>query len=291
MTDRARTTPHDLAEVLGRLSLPAIAAPMTGVSTPALVAAACSAGVIGSFPTSNCRSAAELDEWFDEIAERTAAEGPAAADVAANLIVHRQNERLDSDLACLVRRRVKLVITSVGNPGAVVTPLHEAGCAVFADVASVAHSRKALDAGVDGLVLLSAGAGGHTGWANPFAFVRAVRAFYDGPLVLAGGVSDGTALWSAVTAGYDLGYLGTKLIATRESGASDEWRAAVIDSSLDDVTIATAPNGLSASLLRAGGSAGHTVSGVSRLLSVREVVAETVAEWHAARADTVRRLT
>ncbi|KPM52471.1 2-nitropropane dioxygenase [Frankia sp. R43] len=285
-----------------RLVLPLIAAPMTRVSTPALVAAACSAGIVGAFPTSNCGSNAELDEWLDEIAAAVRTTGTTADDaasvptpgpVAANLIVHRANKRLDDDLQTIARRSVELVITSVGNPVPVIDPLHRAGCRVLADVASLAHAHKAVDAGADGLVLLSAGAGGHTGWANPFAFARAVRRFYDGPLVLAGGISDGTALWAAVTLGYDLGYMGTKFIATRESGADPKWRAAVVSASLDDITLSTAPNGVTASMVvppggagQPAGSAGHTVSGVDAVTTVAGVVAATSDEWHRARART-----
>ncbi|MBL7502055.1 nitronate monooxygenase [Frankia sp. CNm7] len=274
-----------------RLTVPLIAAPMTRVSTPALVSAACAAGIIGAFPTSNCRSSAELDEWLDEItASVRAASGrpdaPSPGPVAANLIVHRVNRRLDDDLATIVRRGVGIVITSVGNPVPVIDPLHQAGCRVLVDVASVAHAEKAAVAGADGLVLLSAGAGGHTGSANPFAFARAVRHFYPGPLVLAGGISDGTALWAATVLGYDLGYMGTKFIATEESGASPEWRQAVVDARLDDITLGTAPNGVAASLLPGFGSAGHTVSGVHAVTTVAEVVRATRAQWHEARART-----
>jgi nitronate monooxygenase len=270
------------------LTVPAIAAPMTGVSTPELVIAACNAGIIGAFPSSNCRSLAELDEWLDHIDN---ARESSAAPLAVNLIVHRTNQRLDDDLSCVAARGVPIVITSVGDPKPVLAPLHAAGVEVYVDVASLKHARRAVDAGADGLVLLSAGAGGHTGWANPFAFARAVRAFYDGPLVLAGGVSDGVALWAAVTLGYDLGYLGTKLIATHESRAGARWRDAVVTCSLDDIELASAPNGIAANVLsrngNPAGSAGHTVSGVSRVMGVADVITETRDEWDAARAKTL----
>ncbi|WP_283098806.1 nitronate monooxygenase [Frankia sp. AgB32] len=254
---------------------------MTTVSTPALVAAACAAGLVGAFPTSNCRSTTELADWLDEI----------DATVATNLIVHRSNTRLDEDLDTLVRRGVRLVITSVGTPVPVIGPLHRAGVRVFADVASLKHAEKATAAGADGLVLLAAGAGGHTGWANPFAFARAVRRFHDGPLVLAGGISDGTALWSAITLGYDLGYMGTRFIATAESGATDAWRRAVVDATLDDITLGTAPNGVTVSLLPgAAGSAGHTVAGVHAITTAAEVIDTTRREWNDARARTRRLL-
>ncbi len=273
------------------LTIPAIAAPMTGISTPELVIAACNAGIVGTFPTSNCGSVAELDEWLGRIGE---ARVPGAGPVGVNLILHRTNTRLDDDLACVVAHEVALVITSVGDPLPVIGPLHDAGIEVYVDVASMKHAHRAAAAGADGLVLLSAGAGGHTGWANPFAFARAVRAFWDGPLVLAGGVSDGTALWAAITVGYDLGYLGTKLIATHESGGGEGWTNAVVAGTLDDIELSTAPNGVTASLLthlgQPAGSAGHTVAGVTRVLGVAEVVAETTAEWDAARAATLASL-
>jgi nitronate monooxygenase len=274
---------------LSGLAIPAIAAPMTGVSTPDLVIAACNAGIIGAFPSSNCQSVAELGDWLDRIEE---ARQPRAAPVAVNLII--RNRRLDDDLSCVTSHGVPIVITSVGDPTPAMAPLQSAGVEVYVDIASLKHARRAVEAGADGLVLLSAGAGGHTGWANPFAFARAVRAFFDGPLVLAGGVSDGVALWAAVTLGYDLGYLGTKLIATLESGAGAGWRNAVVRSTLDDVELAMAPNGLAANLLRLNGdpfgSAGHTVSGVSRVMSVADVVVQTRVEWDAVRAKTLQEL-
>jgi nitronate monooxygenase len=212
-----------LSRFRDRLSLPLIAAPMFLVSGVELVVAACRNGVIGSFPTVNCRSSEQLDQWLTDIDIRlkvhSDASGKPSAPVCANLIVHRSNARLEQDLAVLLRHRPEMVITSVGSPAPVIGPLHEAGALVFADVASIRHAERAVAAGADGLVLLTAGAGGQTGWLNPFVFVRAVRAFFDGPLVLAGGISDGHALRAAQALGCDLAYMGTKFIATRESMA------------------------------------------------------------------------
>src|SRR4051794_11308208 len=191
-----------------RLRLPLIAAPMFLVSGPALVIAACRAGVIGSFPTANCRTVAELDAWLAEI--KAAAEG--TAPFCPNLIVHRSNPRLADDLAAVLRARPEMVITSVGSPESVMKPLKDAGCLVLADVASVRHAEKAVAAGVDGLVLLTAGAGGQTGWVNPFAFVRAVRRFWDGIIVMAGGMSHGHPGGAAALLGCDLPFIGTKVI-------------------------------------------------------------------------------
>lgn len=298
-----------------RLRLPLIAAPMFRVSGLDLTLAACRAGVVGSFPTVNCRSVAELDDWLTRLEAEL---GPQDAPFCPNLIMRRENLR--EELACLLRHRVELVITSVGAPDPVVAPLHDIGCRVLADVASVRHAEKAIAAGVDGLVLLTAGAGGQTGWANGLAFVRAVRAFYDGPIVLAGGVSDGAALLAAQVAGCDLGYMGTKFIATDESMAEDGYKQMLVDSRLDDVLLSRAFTGLETNTLipsivaagldpkalptdmtaeranalyGSGGetsirrwrdiwSAGHSVSGVDRRGSVAALVEQTAAEYKAA---------
>jgi len=171
-----------LARFKDRLSLPLIAAPMFLVSGVDLVVAACSHGVIGSFPTANCRNIEQLDAWCFEMAarlhRRSDETGEACAPICPNLIVHRSNARLADDLRIVLKHEPELVITSVGSPGAVVAPLHDVGALVFADVASVRHAERAVDAGADGLVLLTAGAGGQTGWLNPFAFTRAVRRFF-----------------------------------------------------------------------------------------------------------------
>jgi nitronate monooxygenase len=302
-------------EIASRLRLPMIVAPMFLVSGVDLVAAACAAGVIGAFPTANCRSAEELDAWMTEIARRTA-EAPGAPP-CPNLIVHRSNARLMGDVAVLIRHRVELVIASVGSPKPVIPALHDAGCRVFTDVASLRHAERAIEAGSDGLILLTAGAGGQTGWANPFAFVRAVRAIWDGPLVLAGGVSDGRALFAARALGCDMAYMGTKFIATRESMAAPAYKQMLVDSGLDDIVLTKAFTGLEANMLRPsitaagldpdalparGGieigkdinpekrrwrdvwSAGHSVSGVADIPSVAELVERTLAEYRAAMA-------
>jgi nitronate monooxygenase len=300
-----------------RLSLPLIAAPMFLVSGPALVKAACRAGVIGSFPTANCRTIDELDRWLADIKAETAG----AAPFCPNLIVHRSNPRLAEDLAAVLRVKPEIVITSVGSPEAVLKPLKDAGCLVLADVASVRHAEKAVAVGVDGLVLLTAGAGGQTGWANPFAFVRAVRKFWGGMVVMAGGMSDGQAIAAAETLGCDLAYMGTKFIATGESMAKDAYKAMLVKGRLDDVLLTKAFTGLETNMLRpsiaAAGldpddlpqrgaidiakdinaaerdksdskrwkdiwSAGHSVSGVADIPSVAELVTRTAAEYEAA---------
>ena len=310
------------AHLKARLRLPLIAAPMFLVSGPALVKAACRAGVIGSFPTANCRTVEELDAWLSDIVDdlgRAADEtGRAPAPLCPNLIVHRSNPRIADDLAAVLRHKVELVITSVGSPEPVIKPLRDAGCLVLADVASMRHAERAAAAGVDGLVLLTAGAGGQTGWVNPFAFVRAVRTFWDGIVVMAGGMADGQAIAAAEVLGCDLAYMGTKFIATRESLAKDAYKRMLVESRLDDVLLTRAFTGLETNMLRpsiaAAGldpenlpvrgaidiakdisvaererpdakrwkdiwSAGHSVSGVLDILSVAELVERTAAQY------------
>ncbi|WP_029048670.1 nitronate monooxygenase family protein [Cupriavidus sp. amp6] len=313
------------SSLASRLRLPLIAAPMLRVSGPDLVAAACRSGVIGAFPTVNARGAEELDAWLTQIKARcTEAPGPVAP-VCPNIIMRRR-ATLDEDLRVLIRHRVEMVIASVGSPEAVIQPLHDIGCLVFADVASIRHAEKALAAGADGLILLTAGAGGQTGWANPFAFVRAVRRMFDGPIVLSGGMSDGAALWAARTLGCDLGMMGTRFIATPESLGANRYKAMLVDSRLDDVLLTQAFTGLDTNMLRpsivAAGldpqalqgkvsperarelfsehgqeahgpkrwvdiwSAGHSVSGVDGVLPVDELVDVLAGEYARAQAQT-----
>lgn len=230
-----------------RLRLPLIAAPMLAVSGVELVVAACRNGVVGAFPTANARSTEQLDQWLTEIGSRLFAAPEEAAPCCPNLIM--RSPRLAEDLACLVEHKVELVITSVGSPAPAVEALHRVGCLVLADVATLEHARKAVAAGADGLVLLTAGAGGQTGWMNPFAFVRAVREWFDGPLVLAGGISDGVALRAAQVLGCDLGYMGTRFVATHESLAAPAYKQMLVDATLDDVLLTRAFTGLPTSML------------------------------------------
>ncbi|KQP39889.1 nitronate monooxygenase family protein [Pseudorhodoferax sp. Leaf274] len=238
------------SSIAARLRLPLIAAPMLRVSGPDLVSAACRSGVIGSFPTVNARSADELDAWLTRIAAECAAGDRPAAPVCPNIIMRRQADMLAEDVRVLVKHKVEMVIASVGSPEAVVQPLHDVGCLVFADVASVRHAEKALAVGADGLVLLSAGAGGQTGWVNGMSFARAVRAMFGGPIVLSGGISDGEALWAARVLGCDLGMMGTRFIATPESMAVDRYKQMLVDSRLDDVMLTRAFTGLDTNMLR-----------------------------------------
>lgn len=292
------------------LRLPLISAPMFLVSGPELVISACRAGVIGSFPTANARTLDDLDEWLGRISSATDRGAP----FAPNLIVHKSNTRLQDDAALVAQHRAPMVIASVGSPAPIMDIIHGYGGLVFADIASMRHAEKAIATGVDGLILLTAGAGGQTGWANPFAFVRAVREIYDGPVVLAGGISDGVALKAAMALGCDLAYMGTRFIATRESMAVAAYKDMLVSSSLDDVMLSSAFTGLPASKLRpsivAAGidpdslpergminvsedinpdkrpkrwkdiwSAGHSVSGVNDIPSVADLVDRVAGEF------------
>jgi len=303
-----------LGELGDKLRLPLISAPMFLVSGPDLVITACKAGVIGSFPTANCRTLEDLDAWLGRIAKESAN----AAPFAVNLIVHHSNSRLEEDAELVARHRAPLVIASVGSPAPIIDKIHAYGGKVFADIASMRHAEKAIGAGADGLILLCAGAGGQTGWANPFAFARAVREIYSGPLVMAGGLGDGVALKAAITLGCDLGYMGTRFIATRESMAIDAYRDMLMVSSMDDILLTSAFTGLPTSKLRpsivAAGldpdelpargminvsedinpdkrpkrwkdiwSAGHSVSAVRDVPSVAELIDRLEMEFESAR--------
>jgi nitronate monooxygenase len=237
-----------------RLRLPAIAAPMFLISGPELVLAACRAGIIGAFPTPNARTEQILDEWLERI---NRAHRAADAPWAANLIMHSSYARRDADLALVIRHRAPIVITALGSPREVVAEVHDYGGLVFADVNNLEFAAKAADAGVDGLVLVSAGAGGHTGELSGFAFVDAVRTFWDGYIVLAGAISTGRGIRAAEVLGADLAYLGTRFIATEESLASAEYRQMVVTSDANDIVRSAAITGVPAnwlkpSLVRAG---------------------------------------
>lgn len=231
-----------------RLRLPAIAAPMFLISGPDLVIASCRAGVIGAFPAPNARTPDILDEWLARIASEL---GDDDAPWAANLVMHSSYDRRDADLAAAVRHRAPIVITALGSPRDAVAAVHDYGGLVFADVNSVEFARKAAATGVDGLVLVSSGAGGHTGQLSPFAFVDAVRSFFDGIIVLAGSISTGRGVRAAEVLGADLAYMGTRFIATEESMAPDAYRQMLVDSGPSDIVCSAAISGVPANWLRA----------------------------------------
>ncbi|MCK6412517.1 MAG: nitronate monooxygenase family protein [Azonexus sp.] len=216
------------------LTLPVICAPMFIVSNPDLVIAQCQSGVIGSFPALNARPKELLDEWLTKI-RATLAESPNAAPFAVNQIIHPSNDRLEHDMALCVQHQVPLIITSLSAPTQIVPHVHAYGGQVFHDVISVRHAEKALEAGVDGLILVCAGAGGHAGTLSPFALVSEIRKFYNGPIALSGAISTGQNILAAQALGADFAYIGTRFIATREANAVDAYKQAIIESAAKDV--------------------------------------------------------
>jgi nitronate monooxygenase len=237
------------------MRLPLIVAPMFLVSGPELVLAACRAGVMGSFPFPNARTLEILDDWMARIGRELAAAQQEASEQkiapwAANMVVHSSYDRLREELELVARHQPPVVITALGSPAAVIEVVHGYGGLVFADVNSVAFARRAADLGADALVLVAAGAGGHTGTMAGFSFVPAVREFFDGPLVLAGSIGDGRAIRAAEVLGADFAYMGTAFIAAEESLASDDCRQMVVDSSVEDLVVTNLFTGGNASYMR-----------------------------------------
>jgi len=231
----------------GKLKIPVIAAPMFLVSGTELVINACKSGVVGTFPALNARSAEEFADWLDQI-KNALTEEDAPYGVNVPLSAHRR-ARLSEDLEVMKSRKVPLVITSIGNPKEIVEEIHGYGGLVFHDVTTLRHARKAAQAGVDGLVLVCAGAGGHGGALNPFAFVEQVRQFFEGTIVLAGSISTGRAVRAGITMGADLTYVGTRFIATKEALGPDRYKEMLVSAATDDVVYTDAISGLNANFM------------------------------------------
>ncbi|MCX7382607.1 MAG: nitronate monooxygenase [Alphaproteobacteria bacterium] len=245
--------PH--ATPFGPMRLPICAAPMFLVSGPDLVLAACRAGIMGSFPTPNVRKIEELDAWMASITAGLAA--ARAADPAAligpwavNLVTHSSNNRLGEDLALVAKYRPPVVITALGSPRPAIETVHGYGGKVVADVISLPLARKALAAGADGLACVSAGAGGHTGFLSPFAFIATIREMFDGPVIVGGGIADGAGVAGSIAAGADLVYVGTAFIPASESIAPEAHKQMVVDASIDDLLVTSAISGTPASWLK-----------------------------------------
>lgn len=305
------------------LRLPVFAAPMFLISGPDMVIAACRSGVAGAFPTPNCRTSEDLDQWMGTI---TDALKPGDAPWIANMITHSTNTRLAEDLRLVAEYKPPVVITALGSPKPVMETVKGYGGLVFADVVSMNLAKKAAAAGVDGLACVSAGAGGHTGHLSPFAFISAVRDFFDGYIAVGGGVGDGAGIAGAVAAGADFVYMGTRFLATQESMAQPEYKQMVVDAGPDDLVVSAAVTGTNASWLKpslraagldpddlggpavrdySGGSsqkrwkdiwaAGQGVEAVRAIEPVADVVAQLEQEYHAAldrfaaRADVTAR--
>ncbi|MBV4493450.1 NAD(P)H-dependent flavin oxidoreductase [Pseudomonas oryzicola] len=231
------------------LRLPLVAAPMFLISNPRLVLACCSSGVVGSFPALNQRDSAGFKAWLEEI-EAGLAQLQAPAPYAVNLIVHPTNPRLQADLGLCVEHRVPIVITSLGAVKEVVDAVHGYGGLVFHDVTTRRHAEKAAEAGVDGLIAVAAGAGGHAGTWSPFALVAEIRQFFDKTLLLAGCLNHGHEILAAQMLGADLAYMGTRFIATAESQASGAYKQMLLDSHATDIIHTPAVSGVPASFLR-----------------------------------------
>src|SRR5450830_909666 len=230
-----------LPAILQNLRLPVIASPMFIPSGPALFAPHCKAGFAASFPSLNARPAEQLDVWLTQLqaeladykrAHPEAVIGP----IAVNQIVHQSNDRLAHDVEVCVKHQVPIIISSLrAPPKEMLDAIHSYGGIVLHDVISIRHAQKALEAGVDGLILVAAGAGGHAGALSPFALVGEVRKFFDGPLILSGAIATGDAILSAQAMGADLAYIGSRWLATKEANVSEQYRQAIVDSSAADV--------------------------------------------------------
>jgi nitronate monooxygenase len=308
----------------GCLRLPVIGAPMFIVSTPKLVLAQCRAGVIGSFPALNARPASQLEDWLTEITEtldasRRADPTAKIAPFAVNQIVHASNDRLEHDVRLCVQHRVPIVITSLRPPAEVVQAVHSYGGLVFHDVINLRHAEKAAAQGVDGIIAVCAGAGGHAGVLSPFALVKQIRTVYPGTIILSGAMSTGADVLAAQALGADLAYLGTRFIATEEANASDAYKAMLIESRAEDIVYTSLFSGVLGNYLRGSvvktgldpdklpeadktkmnfgtegatelkawrdiWSAGQSVSGIREVLSVQALVDRLAEEYESVRS-------
>ncbi len=316
------------AILAGRLSLPVIGSPLFIVSGPELVIAQCKAGIVGSFPALNARPAPVLEEWIIRIKEELAAYQAAnpqakVAPFAVNQIVHGSNDRLQHDVEVCIRHQVPIMITSLRPPADVVKAAHSYGGIVLHDVISVRHAEKALEQGVDGLILVCAGAGGHAGTLSPFALVSEIRRFYQGTIALSGAIANGRSILAAQAVGADLAYMGTRFIATHEANAQPQYKQMLVDTAAQDIVYSSLFTGVHGNYLKpsivnagldpdnlpaadkttmsfgSGGSskskawrdiwgAGQGVGSIEQVLPVAELVEKLRREYDAARADLLK---
>ena len=244
-----------LPEVLKRLRFPVIGAPMFIVSTPKLVIAQCTSGIVGSFPALNARPASLLDEWLHEITEALAAwdrehPGRPAAPFAVNQIVHRSNDRFEHDVEVCAKWKVPIVITSLGARVELNEAVHDWGGITLHDVIDDRFARKAIEKGADGIIAVAAGAGGHAGRWSPFALLQEIRGWFDGPLILSGAIANGGAVLAAQAAGADLAYVGSPFIATDEANAPDAYKQAIVESGAADIVYTDLFTGVHGNYLR-----------------------------------------
>lgn len=253
----ARDAAHPVvADLYSRMHLPVICSPMFIVSNPDLVLAQCLSGVMGAFPALNARPQSLLADWLAEIdsglkSHRDAHPDAVIAPYAVNQIIHQSNDRLENDLAECARHRVPYIITSLRAPGDLVAGIHDWGGKVFHDVTTIRHAEKALEAGVDGLILVAAGAGGHAGTLSPFALLAEVRRFYDGPIVLSGAIATGAGVLAALAMGADFAYMGTRFIASKEANASEGYKDALVQATAGDIMYTPFFTGIPGNYLKA----------------------------------------
>jgi nitronate monooxygenase len=304
------------AAFAGRLSIPVIGSPLFIISGPELVMAQCRAGIIGSFPSLNARPLAQFEEWLQRLSTEL---GPNDAPYAVNLIVHRSNDRLMDDLALCVKYKVPLIITSLGAREDVNEAIHSYGGIVMHDIINNKFAKKAVEKGADGLIAVAAGAGGHAGTTSPFALIREIREWFDGPLALSGSIATGEAVLAAQAMGADFGYIGSAFIATQEARAVQDYKDMITQSESSDIVYSNLFTGvhgnyLRPSIVKAGmdpdnlptsdpsamnfGSGGNTdakawkdiwgcgqgIGAVKSVLSAGEYVAKLVSEYEAAKA-------
>jgi len=238
-----------------RTRIPVIGAPLFTVSYPELVMAQCKAGIVGSFPALNARPEEKLDEWISSMNKelnKYKKTNPDAivAPFAVNQICHHSNTRLDHDMEMCIKHEVPIIITSLRAPKSVIEGVHSYGGAVLHDVINIRHAKKAIDEGADGLILVCAGAGGHAGTLSPFALVREVREFFDGPIALSGSISHGASVLAAQALGANFAYVGTRFIATQEANASDGYKDMIVDSTAQDIMYSSTFTGVNGNYLK-----------------------------------------
>ncbi|MCL6682687.1 NAD(P)H-dependent flavin oxidoreductase [Sphingomonas alba] len=248
--------PKPLPEVLSRLRLPVVGAPLFIVSNPKLVIAQCKAGIVGSFPALNPRPQSQLDEWIHEITEALAGHDRdhpdrPSAPFAVNQIVHRSNDRFEADMQTCAKWKVPIVITSLGAREDLNHAVHDWGGITLHDIIDDRYARKAIEKGADGIIAVAAGAGGHAGRWSPFALVQEIRRWFDGPLLLSGAIANGRAVLAAQAMGADLAYIGSPFIATPEARASEEYKQGIVDASAADIVNSALFTGIHGNYLRA----------------------------------------
>jgi len=239
----------------GKLNLPVLCSPMFIISTPRMVIEQCKAGIIGSFPALNARPAEKLDEWLTEIDEALAAYQAENPDLkvgpyAVNQIAHPTNDRLEHDMQVCVKHKVPIIITSLQANPMVIEAAHSYGGLVFHDVTNIRHAKKALSMGVDGLILVTAGAGGHAGTLSPFALLSEIRQIFNGPVILGGAITKGNHVLSAEVMGADMAYMGTRFIATEEANADQSYKDMIVESSASEIVYTNLFTGVHGNYLR-----------------------------------------